>query len=344
MATRNLSLEYAELRSAHRSNYPRGSEGVQPPPDASTSSTSITVGESPPWVQYKETIRRDVEQLKEDLHLLQNLHTARLRINFDPDSVQAQDQEIERVVDKITATLRRCEGNIKRIAMAGGDPRKLQQQERQVMMNAMRAMAIELNTQSKTFRHAQKQFLDSHTTSTHTHAHLSTHQCRGTLFPFASPSGGALCVSDLRQQQAEEAAEAGTASAGREVRQLDSMVDTIMDPNQSLNAEQQQQLETIEVESQDRMKEIVRVAQSINELASLFRELNVLVIEQGTILDRIDYNVEQTVAKVKQGVTDLDKADDISKRAVTAKCIGALIVVVAILLLALIIKWSAQAS
>jgi hypothetical protein len=178
MATRNLSLEYAELRSLHRSNYPRGSSGLQPPPDAGAS-TSVTVASAPPWVQYKELIRADVIQLKEDLHLLQNLHTARLRINFDPESVSAQDAEIERVVQQITATLRRCEGNIKRIATAGGDPRKLPQQERQVMMNAMRAMAIELNTQSKTFRHAQKEFLDSRTQTLHTRTlspHVHTHR------------------------------------------------------------------------------------------------------------------------------------------------------------------------
>ena len=46
------------------------------------------------------------------------------------------------------------------------------------------------------------------------------------------------------------------------------------------------------------LQEIVRVAQSINELATLFRELNVLVIEQGSIIDRIDYNIEQTLGKV----------------------------------------------
>ena len=175
MATRNLSLEYAELRSLHRSNYPRGSEGLQPPPEAATAgATSVTVSSAPPWVEFKELIRQDIDQLKESLHLLQNLHAARLRINFDPESVKAQDQEIERVVDSITAALRRCEGNIKRIALAGGDPRQLQQQERQVMMNAMRAMAMELNAQSKTFRHAQKEFLDSqhtyHTNSTANHS------------------------------------------------------------------------------------------------------------------------------------------------------------------------------
>jgi syntaxin 16 len=143
----------------------------------------------------------------------------------------------------------------------------------------------------------------------------------------------------------EEAKESGNAAAAsREVRQLDSMVESLMDPNQSLDVEQQQRLDQIEVESQDRMKEIIKVAQSINELASLFRELNVLVIEQGTILDRIDYNVEQTVERVKHGVVDLDEAEKISKKAVTAKCILALVVVAAILIVALIIKWSAQAS
>ena len=153
-------------------------------------------------------------------------------------------------------------------------------------------------------------------------------------------------MSDLREQQVEEAKESGNAAAAsREVRQMDSMVDTILDPDQELSGEAQQRaLATMEAESQDRMKEIIKVASSINELASLFRELNVLVIEQGTILDRIDYNVEQTVERVKHGVNDLNEAEKTSKKAVTLKCILALIVVAAILIVTLIIKWSAQAS
>ena len=34
-------------------------------------------------------------------------------------------------------------------------------------------------------------------------------------------------------------------------------------------------------------------AQSIEELSDIFKELAVLVIDQGTILDRIDFNMEQ---------------------------------------------------
>lgn len=48
----------------------------------------------------------------------------------------------------------------------------------------------------------------------------------------------------------------------------------------------------------DREKEIIQIAQSINDLSSIFNELSVLVIEQGTILDRIDYNVESTLTYV----------------------------------------------
>ena len=78
--------------------------------------------------------------------------------------------------------------------------------------------------------------------------------------------------------------------------------------------EQEQALEEMNERASEREKEIIKVAQSINELAQLFKELNVLVIEQGTILDRIDYNIEQTSVKVKQGVQELEKADDYSKK------------------------------
>jgi len=85
-------------------------------------------------------------------------------------------------------------------------------------------------------------------------------------------------------------------------------------------------------------KEILHIAQSINDLAAIFRELNVLVIEQGTILDRIDYSIEQTLVKVKEGAKDIKKADDYSKKARTIKCIIALIFLIIILIAILVWK------
>jgi syntaxin 16 len=43
--------------------------------------------------------------------------------------------------------------------------------------------------------------------------------------------------------------------------------------------------------------EIQQIAKSIEELSQIFKELAVLVIDQGTILDRIDFNMEQVVGR-----------------------------------------------
>ena len=53
-----------------------------------------------------------------------------------------------------------------------------------------------------------------------------------------------------------------------------------------------------ETMTKEREKAINSVAESVTELAEIFREIQVLVIDQGTILDRIDYNIEQAATRV----------------------------------------------
>jgi syntaxin 16 len=50
------------------------------------------------------------------------------------------------------------------------------------------------------------------------------------------------------------------------------------------------------------------IAKSISTLADVFKDLQVMVIDQGTILDSIEYNIEQTVVHVQEAVKELKVA------------------------------------
>ncbi len=91
-----------------------------------------------------------------------------------------------------------------------------------------------------------------------------------------------------------------------------------------------------------RDEEIVRIAKSIEELAAIFKELAVLVIDQGTILDRIDYNMESAVDQAKEGIKQLEKAEEHQKNSMSVKCIIGLVVLIIILVGVLIWKHSGK--
>jgi len=59
--------------------------------------------------------------------------------------------------------------------------------------------------------------------------------------------------------------------------------------------------------SKERSNDITRLVSQINDLAVLFKDLSTLVIEQGSILDRIDFNVEEARKNVKGANVELAK-------------------------------------
>ncbi|XP_024870922.1 syntaxin-16 [Temnothorax curvispinosus] len=91
-------------------------------------------------------------------------------------------------------------------------------------------------------------------------------------------------------------------------------------------------------EPEDRMKlamereeQIGSIVQSIGDLKHIFKDLAVMVQDQGTILDRIDYNLEQTQVQVQEGYKQLKKADSYQKANKKLYCI--VILAAAIILL-----------
>lgn len=104
------------------------------------------------------------------------------------------------------------------------------------------------------------------------------------------------------------------------------------------NEHQMAKLRKNEAFNVEREKEIQQVVESVNELAQIMKDLSVLVIDQGTIVDRIDYNIQNVAASVDEGLKQLQKAERSQKQGGMVMCATILIIMCAVMLILLILK------
>ncbi|CAN7107760.1 unnamed protein product [Brassica rapa subsp. narinosa] len=90
--------------------------------------------------------------------------------------------------------------------------------------------------------------------------------------------------------------------------------------------------------SVEREKEIQQVVESVNELAQIMKDLSALVIDQGTIVDRIDYNIQNVSSTVEDGLKQLQKAERTQRSGGMVKCASVLVILCFIMLVLLILK------
>jgi syntaxin 16 len=121
-----------------------------------------------------------------------------------------------------------------------------------------------------------------------------------------------------------------------------------------LNAQEQKRIEELEQEyaqqySEEQVRELIEnqkdiirrdqelreILNDIVELQALFNQFQGLVVEQGTLLDRIDYNVESAQVSMKGAVKNLVDAEDAQKNSAFTCCVlvlGAIIIVACFIL------------
>ncbi|EPS62352.1 hypothetical protein M569_12438, partial [Genlisea aurea] len=88
----------------------------------------------------------------------------------------------------------------------------------------------------------------------------------------------------------------------------------------------------------EREREIQQVVESVNELAQIMKDLSVLVIDQGTIVDRIDHNITNVSASVEEGLKQLQKAERSQKQGGMVMCATVLVIMCLVMLFLLILK------
>lgn len=87
-----------------------------------------------------------------------------------------------------------------------------------------------------------------------------------------------------------------------------------------------------------REREITDIAKGIIELADIFKELQTMVIDQGTMLDRIDYNIEQLNVHVKAADKEMTVAQGYQKKTFKRKVIMLLLLLVVGMIILVSIK------
>ncbi|XP_044482322.1 syntaxin-43-like [Mangifera indica] len=106
----------------------------------------------------------------------------------------------------------------------------------------------------------------------------------------------------------------------------------------AFNEHQIAKLKKSEAFTAEREREIQQVVESVNELAQIMKDLSVLVIDQGTIVDRIDYNIQNVATTVEDGLKQLQKAERTQKQGGMVMCATVLVIMCFIMLVLLILR------
>jgi len=253
---------------------------------------------APGWVEDVDAVESCLTEIQHQMSSLKSLHAQRVGSVFGRD-LEVMEGKIEKLTNDITDAFRKAERHLQKVGMA---TKRAGGQEATVGANIQRSLAKRLQEMSMSFRQSQRKYL----------ADVQ-----------AQKSGGLVTGADSRFGiDLNDATGTGGGATGEFFTSTQQMA--VVDDVQEA------------VRSRD--QEIVKIAQSIEELGQIFKELAVLVIDQGTILDRIDYNMEAVVEHTKTGLGQLEKAEATQKSARPMRCIICLSMLIFVLLMILILK------
>ncbi|KAI0534813.1 t-SNARE [Xylaria digitata] len=277
----------------------------------------------PRWADISDEVTDLLADVARGSQTLERLHQKHVLPGFnDEEAKRAEEGEIERLTQSITKGFHKCHHCIQRVEQMvreGQQAGTMSRAEEVMAKNIQINLASRVQEASAGFRKKQSAYLKK----------LRGMSGLGAISPSgdraSTPLGGPSATSYATDP---------------------SLLESDADRSYSQSALQQTTAQRL-LHSNDavvlqREREIEDIAQGIIELSDLFRDLQTMVIDQGTMLDRIDYNVERMATDVKAAEKELVVASGYQKRTTKRKAILLLILLIvgAIILLVLKPKFS----
>ncbi|CAK7217939.1 t-SNARE affecting a late Golgi compartment protein 2 [Sporothrix bragantina] len=271
----------------------------------------------PRWADISDEVTEILGEVARQSQLLDRLHQKHVLPGFNEDEAakRAEENEIERLTQAITRGFHDCHACIQRVDHMVRESKSagtLSRADETMAKNVQISLASRVQEASANFRKKQSAYLKK----------LKGFSGAG-IDRTSTPVGGA-------------------STSGSNYAADPSLLESDADRSYSQWAlqatTQQKQLHSNDAMIVQREREIEDIAQGIIDLSDLFRDLQNMVIDQGTMLDRIDYNVENMNTDVKAADRELNVASGYQKKTTKRKIILLLMLIVAGMIILLIIK------
>ncbi|PWN32575.1 t-SNARE [Meira miltonrushii] len=284
-------------------------------PPRPSASTSYSTQLPPKWVDISDEVDAILASIKPKMAQLDRLHAKHILPGFADRS--GEEREIERETTEITKQFRKCSKLISGMAQHTQSlSRSGRASAHEIAManNVQTALATKVQDASGTFRRKQSNYMQR------LRGHEERHQA------------GHMPDSETAMREDMELSRQHLERSRSQQDQLQAQSQLLIDEEQAQAPSQSE----IDIVRRDR--EIDQIAKSITELAELFQDLSALVIDQGTMLDRIDFNIEHIGQDMAESVKELNQATSYQRRTSRGQCILFLILLILLTLAIIIVK------
>lgn len=270
----------------------------------------------PRWLDVQDEVTETLANVRLSMKTLETLHQKHVLPGFDDDTVkQKEEREIETMTRAITRDFTICQARIRRIEVMVAEAKSqgaLKNGEETMAKNLRISLATQVADVSGLFRKRQSAYLKSKL-----HSYLA--ECS-----FADSKTEMRALGGLSDNP-------GPSQPAQNPYTDPSLMDTENDrasAQSTLLQTKQKKKGALDAVISQREREIEQIAQGVIDLANIFQEMNTMVIDQGTMLDRVDYNVERTNENLKKADKELKTAGGYQKKATKRKIILLLILIV----------------
>ena len=257
------------------------------------------------YIESYKKVNNILEDLLTNFSSLKSLQNERIKPKFTDEQIENKkiDKEIKKLIIEMMKKIRFCEGLTKMEKNKINKNDEKNSIEEKVKNNVKLLLVSKIQNFSNEFRRNQQQFMK-----------------------YLKEMGGG--DQDFIENNNNNI-----------INKLDESFDSSDDEKESLNKNFLiTQEDDLQFQIKKRDEDINILADSINELSGIFKDLQNVVQEQGTILDRIDYNIDVSYENSQRGLKFIKKAEEHQKDSCFRNMILLLFIIIFIETILIILK------